>query len=308
MRVDVNYRPLGALAVLEGIPLLGDGTPAGAPPGLTDWHEQVQSVTTQILTESDNAKKTVLNSALGIATAALPIPVVGWIVAGSTAALALFGISIRGATQHVPESQTDQKATEFATTKIRTMYNALPQDAKDQMFGFMDQWQDRMYRTFRTWWGRTNVQPPYPEGKVLHDRLASLLAHGQQWGIAAQDRTAQGGGTADNLRGSDWDHIYPNNRGQMVQDNAGYYFTTIMHQADADSVNENMKVWYFDPLDVMVLRPLDAYMLSKYNETVAQYENLGGTGVNTVSSAGMGTALGLALVALPFLPKLLKGK
>jgi hypothetical protein len=244
------------LAVLEGYPTLG-ADPEGAPPGsgLTDWQTKVEETGTAILKESDRNQSSVLNSALTIATAALPIPVVGWIVAGVAGAAALFGVQIRGRTQHVPRYPDGHNAGQSWAEQQWLMYSKLPVDAKAFMIDKTHEFNVYQYNVFGQWWG----------GVFIRD-----------FGVP---------GTLDQFR-----RIDPR---LAIYGVNGAWMEIIMASADKDSVGENMKTWFFDNYERIVLKPLDGYMLEKYNQTVDQYLKAGGK----LLTAGVSGAAGMFLIA-----------
>jgi len=271
------------MAVLEGN---GGGIPPqpAEVPGFENW-DAIKGVTNEVLRgETDPARKAIIGTALSIAAAAAPIPVAGWIVSiGSLVVGAILSaLGIRGRTQHVPRQTAIQKAGEFAQN-IRTVYDAMPADAKAAMLDSLFAWDVNMFARFRSWWG----------GIIGTERMiwknldpATVDANGNLVPSAVLRRYQLHGGA-----------------GQFVSDIVSFYYWVIMASADAESVEENMQTWYFNILSNMVLKPLDSFMLEKYNATVAQYRAMGGTALKpipTVNYAMFGTVASIAGLLLAF--------
>lgn len=237
-----------ALATLEqGGGLVDAMNKPGSPPGYTDWSSIITSTQQKIASEPTQAGKAVLSSALSVAAAAAPIPVAGWIVAAAGTALTLFGITIRGKTQHVDAPTSGAKAVAFVTSSILPIWLNIPTDARLYLWQQTVRFDQYMWDTFSYWWGGAMQRDRVPLNIFPVEFYTSMSD--------AQMRDYLSGGF----------NIF------------AFYFYEIMHNADADSVNDNMKTWYFDPLQKYVLRPLDVYMLDKYNTSISQYVQAGGS-------------------------------
>lgn len=245
----------------------------GAPSGYTDWQQLIGKVQTQIAKEPSSQGKAILSSALATALAAAPIPVAGWVVAAAGAALTLFGITIRGKTQHVDAPTSVAKAVEFVQTTILPIWLSIPPLARVRFFQQTVEFDKYMWSTFSYWWG----------GAMQRDRVPFEIfpvAHYTQMSDSQM---------RDYLSGSY--NIY------------AFYFAEIMHEADATSVDENLKTWYMDPLAKYVLKPLDDYLLAQFNSHLSDYTATTGKAISpapgkgiTPLQAGIGLGAGALLL------------
>jgi hypothetical protein len=163
---------------------------------------------------------------------------------------------IRGRTQHVPYAEALTKGRQFGESQ-RTIYNALPADAQAFMTDKAHEFSDYMFALFGTWWGG------------VYARI---------WGQP---------GTIEQFR---------SNPGEWIYHVTTTWFHIITASADATTVSEDVKAWFFSNYENIVLKPLNDFMLSKYNETVQQYVDRGGKAITT-ESAGFGGVIGLLAVA-----------
>lgn len=255
----------------------------GAPPGYTDWTQAGKDITAQLSQEPDQTKKQVLTQALGVATAAAGIPVVGWVVAAGAAILGLFGITARGTTQHIDSTTAANAAYTFVRSRIIPMYQKLPDDAKRMFAAYTAALDAAMVGMFGAQWG----------GGPIADRGGLAV------GITA-DYLLSLGDLSDYMNGATWPFVM--------------WLYDILRYDDAATAQAQIQAQYFGNVESYVLKPLDAYMKSKYNQTVAQYEaaNAAAPGSSGLSlTAGMTPlaigAAGLLAVALTFMGKK-KGK
>lgn len=75
-----------------------------------------------------------------------------------------------------------------------------------------------------------------------------------------------------------------------------FFFYHVMHESDVATVEDSVKTIFLDRVGSIILQPLDAYMVQKYNATVEQYLAAGGTGLSTISTAGIGPVIGLGIL------------
>jgi hypothetical protein len=245
------------LAVLEGYPMLGAGpeNPGQGENGYADFEGLKNAALKAATEEPEAAKKELLQKGLAIAAAAIPIPVAGWIVAGVVALGTFFGITIRGRTQHVPRYPDAHNAGQAWAEQQWLIYLGLPVDAKAFMIDKTHEFNVYQYNVFGQWWG----------GVFIRD-----------FGVP---------GTLEQFR-----RIDPR---LAIYGVNGAWMEIIMASADKDSVGENMKTWFFDNYERIVLKPLNDYMLEKYNQTVDQYIKAGGK----LLTAGFSGAAGIFLIA-----------
>ena len=252
------------LAVLEGVPSFN-----GGPQGPM-WYlgEGEQGTTPEGYADFDFLKTKALQAASGepdLLNKQTLIQAAN--IAGAAVGIPMAGTIIdtitgliRGRTQHVPRSEAHAKGLEWANRQ-RMIYSALPPDAKSQMIDLTYNFAQYMRDVFGTWWG----------GVVIRENPGTLtLAQFRQQSVDTQ------------INYINW-----------------YWFEIIMASADATTVSENMKTWFFDNYENIVLRPLNDYMLSKYNATIEQYRANGGAQAIEPESAGFGGTFGLlAVVAI----------
>jgi len=268
---------------LNNRPYLGDAIPNKVQ-GFSDWVNTATSAAEAFKTAPNQIAKSYAGKLVSIATAAIPIPVAGWIIAGAAAILTVLGITVRGRTEHVNQTVAERAGLEYGIS-IGNIYAALPADAKAQMLSLMITWERTMYDGFAGWWGAL----------IARQRLAALT----QFPNVPLTAIARSTGAFEE---SDWrtwlQTFYANNLQAWIRDTIGYYYATVMHQVDADSVNDTMKTYFFDRIGNMVLQPLDAYMVEKYNATVEQYLAAGGKGLKPISAAiaGIGPIIGFGIL------------
>lgn len=208
--------------------------------GFPNFEELRDSALNAARQEPDELKKQLLAKGAAIAAAAIPIPVAGWIIAGVAGLLTLFGVTIKGRTQHVPR-YPDANASAIAWSNTQwEMFNGFPDnELKEFYIEQLYKFNVRMFAVFGNWWNAVALREN-PNG------AGTLLA------FKALDRQF------------------------AVVGVTGYWYEVIMASADAESVNENMKTWYFDNYQAFVLKPVSDFMLAKYNESLDEYLRNGG--------------------------------
>lgn len=246
----------------------------GAPPGYTDWTAIGKDLTTKLNAEPDKAKQQAIATTLSVAGAAVGIPVVGWVVAGATAVLALFGITFRGATQHVDTLTAANAAYTFVRNRIIPMYQKLPADAKQYFAQLAANLDAAMVNMFGPQWG----------GAPIRDRGGLATGITAEYFLSLGDMSSY-------MNSDSWPFVM--------------WLYDIMRYDDMATVDENLKAQYFGNVESYVLKPLDKFMLDKYNKTVAQFEAAGVdtgigklvAGISTPVLAGLGIAGLLGAIA-----------
>lgn len=245
------------LAVLEGLPPVQTTEP---PSGFEDWVATKDKAEKALNTETDQARKAIVGSAVAIAAAALPIPVVGWIIAGISVLSGLLGwIGIRGKTQHMTQQEASDKTDEFINSTMVPVFNKLPTDARRKMLELVDSFGLYMYDEFNYWWDA-----------VIRRQLQEWLARNPQFGTNPRMsiiRNLQIAGQQDDQEA--WLRI--------MNGTIELYLETILHRSDAGTIQEQINPWFMDRFRDRVMKPLDQYMLAKYNATIDQYKAAGGT-------------------------------
>ena len=252
------------LAVLEGVPSFN-----GGPQGPM-WYlgEGEQGTTPEGYADFDLLKTKALQAASGepdLLNKQTLIQAAN--IAGAAVGIPMAGTIIdtitgliRGRTRHVPRSEAHAKGQGWAQKQFQ-IFTALPPDARSFMIDKTYEFNVYMFNIFSTWWG----------GVFVRD-----------FGVL---------GTLEQFRA-----LHPD---AAIFGVNGAWFEIIMASADATTVSENMKTWFFDNYENIVLKPLNDYMLSKYNVTIEQYRANGGAQAIEPESAGFGGTFGLlAVVAI----------
>lgn len=232
--------PVPTLATLEQGTV---STPPIVPSGYTDWTKLVSITTQKLSQETDPNNKQVLSSALAIAAAATPILGLGAVVGGVLSGLSLLGITIRGKTEHVDAPTSVARAVNFVATNIYPLWKALPTDARTRLWELTSQWDAQMWDMYRTWWG----------GRLTLDRVPLVIFPVEHYtGMSEAEMSYY-------LTGPEGFNVF------------AFYLAEAIHNMDMATVDDNIKAWYFKPLEATVLKPLDTYMLEKYNRSIRQY-------------------------------------
>jgi hypothetical protein len=264
---------------------LADGDASPSSPsvvsGYADWKTLLNQAQSALPGATIPGNVQALSSMASIAAAALPVPVVGEIVAAVAAVvgafLSIFGI--KQPTQHVPSTDAANSARNFWNASMLPVINsagALSSDAFQQLWKCFQNFDGHMVDVFSSWWDGAAVKYGPP-----HDlRTVDLTGLSQ----------------ADIVNGYMYEAIY-------------FWFWLVTSQADAETVQQNMHDWYFANIEAYITKPMDAWYRTKYNESLDQVVNdkgIKGSSIPGLSSAG-GTSWAPAAAGVGILALLLAG-
>lgn len=227
------------VATLEGI---GD---LPTVPNKGEWEALANSAGKQVVGPEFNiknvSKTSIIGSAAAIATAAVPIPVVGTIV-GAIVGYFLSLVGIKRPTEHLSPEDATARAAALGRS-ILDIYDRLPQDGKAFVAAQCDAFLADMQGSFGAWWGGMDLSEGDNPAEGFLNR------------ILRKQRAAH----------PDWFNTEP----ARVYNSIFFPCYAVLRAADLSTLGENFKAWVVDrKLAPIVLQPIKGFIETRLKQIV----------------------------------------